>query len=171
VNIYITAIIASFTLFSPLATAGFVQLGLGYSKGDNDGDIGTGFAGMNVLGNIGARLEYSKNISEHPQFSKEDISRYGLFATYTVPLTPQFSITPKIGLTKVDGSFKTRDVLNAVSDSSTEFTYGLEGNYHYNQMISFFLGYTDYGNKLEVNYHPLKWVAWVVRPRIVFFRA
>jgi hypothetical protein len=23
----------------------------------------------------------------------------------------------------------------------------------------------------QVNYHPLKWVAWVVRLRIVFFRA
>jgi len=142
---------SSLALFSQAAIAvSFAHIGLGYSKGDNDGDIGTGFAGINVLGNIGARLEYSKNISEHPEFSKEDISRYGLFATYTLPLTPSFSITPKAGLIKVDGSFKIIDTLKTVSDSSTEFTYGLEANYHYNKMIAFFVGYTDYGNELEI---------------------
>jgi hypothetical protein len=142
---------SSITLLSNFALAGsFAQLGLGYSKGDNDGDIATGFAGLNVLGNIGARLEFSKNISEHPEFSREDVSRYGIFATYTLPLTSRFSITPKVGLTKVDGKFETIEVVKAVSDSSTEFTYGLEANYHYNAMIAFFVGYTDYGNELDI---------------------
>ena len=133
-----------------LATAGdFAQVGAGYSRGDNHTDNGTAFLGVNVLGNLGLRLEYSKNFSEHPEFSKEDISRYGLFATYTLPLTSAFSVTPKMGLTKTNGSFKFKDAIETISDSSTDFTYGLEVNYHYNSLISFFVGYTDYGNKFD----------------------
>ena len=128
---------------------GFAQAGLGYSKGDNDGDILNGFVGLKVLGNVGLRLEYAKNISEHPQFSKEDISRYGLFATYTLPLVASLSVTPKIGLTKTDGEFEFVDTVEEISDSSTNFTYGLEVNYHYNDKVSLFIGYTDYGNKFD----------------------
>lgn len=143
-------IIISLLLTGSLAMAGsFAQVGAGYSKGDNDGDIGTAFIGLNVLSNIGLRLEYSKNISEHPEFSKEDISRYGLFATYTLPLTSAFSVTPKAGLIKTDGDFTVKETLETVSDSSTNFTYGLEVNYHYNDLISLFVGYTDYGNKFD----------------------
>ena len=144
-------IVISLILVSSLVMAdGFAQVGLGYSKGDNDGDIMTGFAGLKVLGNLGLRLEYSKDISENPEFSKEDISRYGLFATYTLPLALNISLTPKVGLTKVDGEFEVVDTLKKVSDSSTEFTYGLEVNYNYNDLVSFYLGYTDYGKKLEI---------------------
>ena len=143
-------IILSLLLAGSLAMAGsFAQVGAGYSKGDNDGDIGTAFLGLNVLSNVGLRLEYSKNISEHAEFSKEDISRYGLFATYTLPLTPSFSITPKAGVIKTDGDFSFEDGVDIISDSSTNFTYGLEANYHYNDVISLFVGYTDYGNKFD----------------------
>ena len=137
-------------LTGSLAIAGsFAQVGAGYSKDDNDGDTGSAFVGVNVLSNIGLRLEYSKNISENPEFSKEDISRYGLFATYTLPLTSSFSVTPKAGLIKTDGEFTVKDTVDIVSDSSTNFTYGLEVNYHYNDLISLFVGYTDYGNKFD----------------------
>ena len=143
-------IVTSLILIGSLATAGsFAQVGAGYSRGDNDTDNGTAFVGVNILGNIGLRLEYSKNLSEHSAFSKEDISRYGLFATYTLPLTSAFSVTPKAGLTKTDGEFEVLNTVKTVSDSSTEFTYGLELNYSYNEMISLFVGYTDYGNKFD----------------------
>lgn len=142
--------VGSLLLISSLATAGgFAQIGAGYSKGDNDGDMATGFIGMNVLSNLGLRLEYTKNFSEHPEFTKEDISRYGLFATYTLPLTSSFSVTPKVGLSKTDGEFEFTDAVEKVTDSSTTFTYGLEVNYHYNDLISLFVGYTDYGNKFD----------------------
>ena len=145
-------IVISIILVSSLMMAdGFAQVGLGYSKGDNDGDTMTGFAGFKVLGNIGLRLEYAKNISEHPEFSKEDVSRYGLFATYTLPIVSNISLTPKIGLIKVDGEFEVLDTLETVSDSSTEFTYGLEVNYSYNDLVSFYIGYTDYGNELDID--------------------
>ena len=143
-------ILLSFLLAGSLLSAGsLVQVGAGYSKGDNDGDIGTAFIGTDVLLGIGLRLEYSKNISEHPEFSKEDISRYGVFATYTLPLTPSFSVTPKAGLFKTDGDFTVKDTLEKVTDSSTNFTYGLELNYHYTDFVSLFVGYTDYGNKFD----------------------
>jgi len=143
-------IVTSLILVCSLAmSSSFAQVGAGYSKGDNDSNNGTGFIGLNVLGNIGLRLEYSKNFSEHSEFSKEDISRYGLFATYTLPLTSAFSVTPKIGLTKTDGEFEVVNTIKTISDSSTNFTYGLEVNYHYNEMISLFVGYTDYGNKFD----------------------
>jgi hypothetical protein len=143
-------IIINLILVGSLAMAGsFAQIGAGYSRGDNDTDNGTAFVGMNVLGNIGLRLEYSKNFSDHPEFSKEDISRYGLFATYTLPLTSAFSVTPKVGLTKTDGEFEVVDTIDSISDSSTNFTYGLEINYHYNELLSLFLSYTDYGNKFD----------------------
>ena len=146
----IKKIVISLILVSGFATAGsFAQVGAGYSKGDNDTNNGTAFIGLDVLGNLGLRLEYSKNFSEHSEFSKEDISRYGLFATYTLPLTSAFSVTPKVGLTKTDGDFEFADTVKTVSDSSTNFTYGLEVNYHYNDLISLFVGYTDYGNKFD----------------------
>ena len=143
-------VIINLILAGSLAMAGsFAQIGAGYSKGDNDTNNGTAFVGMNLLGNVGLRLEYSKNFSEHPEFSKEDISRYGLFATYTLPLASGFSVTPKVGLTKTDGEFEVVDTIDNITDSSTEFTYGLEINYHYNELISLFIGYTDYGNKFD----------------------
>ena len=145
-------IIISLILASGIMMAnGAAQVGLGYSKGDNNGDMATAFAGVNVFSNIGLRLEYTKNISEHAEFSKEDISRYGLFATYTLPLTSALSVTPKAGLIKTDGEFETLDTLQTVSDSSTEFTYGLEINYSYNDLVSFYVGYTDYGSELDIN--------------------
>jgi len=143
-------IITNLILASSLAIAGgFAQVGAAYSQGENEANNGTAFVGMNVLGNVGLRLEYSKNLSDHPEFSKEDISHYGLFATYTLPLTSAFSVTPKVGLTKTDGDFEIADTIKTVSDSSTNFTYGLEVNYHYNNLISIFIGYTDYGNKFD----------------------
>ena len=142
----ITTLIFTGTL---LSAGGFAQIGAGYSKDDNSGDTGSAFVGLNVLGNLGLRLEYAKNITEHPEFSKEDISRYGVFATYTLPLFSAFSITPKVGLTKSEGSFTVKGVRDEVSDSSTTFTYGLEANYHYNDAISLFVGYTDYDNKFD----------------------
>jgi hypothetical protein len=143
-------IILSFLLAGSLLSAGtLVQVGAGYSKGDKDADIGTAFIETSLLTAVGVRLEYSKNISEHPEFSKEDISRYGVFATYTLPLTSTFSVTPKAGLTKTDGDFTVKDGLEKVTDSSTNFTYGLEVNYHYNNFVSLFVGYTDYGNKFD----------------------
>ncbi len=143
-------IITSLVLLGTFATAGsFAQVGAAYSRGENDSNNGTAFVGLNVLGDIGLRLEYSKNFSENPEFSKEDISRYGLFATYTLPITPSFSVTPKVGMVKNDGRFTVKNSLEKVSDSSTDFTYGLEVNYQYNNNISFFVGYTDYGNKFD----------------------
>jgi len=143
-------IVTSLIMIGSLSMAGsFAQVGAGYSRGDSDTDNGTAFVGLKVLGNIGLRLEYSKNFSEHPEFSKEDISRYGLFATYTLPLVSGFSVTPKVGLIKTDGDFELVNTLETLSDSSTDFTYGLEVNYSYNEMISLFVGYTDYGNKFD----------------------
>ena len=143
-------IISSLVLAGSLLSAGsLVQVGAGYSKGDKDADIGTAFIETGIFTMVGLRLEYSKNISEHPEFSKEDISRYGLFATYTVPLTPSFSVTPKAGIIKTDGDVTVLGAVGEVSDSSTNFTYGLEVNYNYNDLVSLFVGYTDYGNKFD----------------------
>ena len=132
-------------------TADFIgQAGLGYSRGDNGANYVTAFAGADMFMGAGLRLEYTKNFSEHDEFTKEDISRYGLFATYQFSLIPYIAITPKIGLVKTDGEFTTVDVFKAVSKSSTEFTYGLELDYYYSGSLSFYLGYTDYGNELDV---------------------
>ena len=144
-------ILLSTLLATSLSLAGsFGEVGLGYSKGDNSDNFITAFGSLDVIGNIGARLEYTKNISENPQFSKEDISRYGLFATYTLSILPSISVTPKIGLTKTDGSFKIVDTLKTITKSSTQFTYGLELNYDINDKMSAFVGYTDYGNELDI---------------------
>jgi len=146
-------ILLSLITAGSLLTAGsFGQLGLGYSKGNNADNFITAFGSLTVLGNIGARLEYTKNMTENPEFSKEDISRYGLFATYTLPLVGGFSVTPKIGLTKTDGSFSISETLQKVSKSSTDFTYGLEVNYALNEKMSMYAGYTDYGNELDIKH-------------------
>ena len=135
---------------SLLIANSFGELGVGYAKGDNSDNFITAFGSLNVLGNIGARLEYTKNITENPAFSKEDISRYGLYATYTLPLIGGISITPKAGLSKTDGSFTVSETLTKVTKSSTDFTYGLEVNYALNDKMHAYVGYTDYGNKLDI---------------------
>lgn len=129
---------------------GFFQIGGAYAKGDDNANMGTSFVGITPFSNLGLRLEYTKNFSEHPEFSKDDVSRFGLFATYTLPIISSLSITPKAGLTKTDGEFTLKESVDKVTDSSTEFTYGLEVNYHYSEQISFFVGYTDYGKELDV---------------------
>ncbi|MEA1879689.1 MAG: outer membrane beta-barrel protein [Campylobacterota bacterium] len=144
-------LLLSVILLSSMAMANsFGQLGLGYAKGNNSDNYVTAFGSIKVLSNIGARLEYTKNISEHASFSKEDISRYGLFATYTLPLVSGVSLTPKVGLVKTDGAFKITDTVKEITDSSTDFTFGLEVNYQLNDSISAFVGYTDYGDVLDI---------------------
>jgi hypothetical protein len=128
------------------------NVGLGYSKGNNDGNYVTAFGGLNVFGGIGLRLEYTKNVDEHKAFSKEDVSRYGLFATYSLHLLPSIAFTPKIGLVKTDGDFTLKDTIDKVSDSDTQFTYGLEVDYFLNNQFSIFVGYTDYGDELDIEH-------------------
>lgn len=136
---------------STLAADFIGQAGLGYSRGNNDANYVTAFAGAELFMGAGLRVEYTKNFSENSTFDKEDITRYGLFATYQFGLIPNIAITPKIGLIKTDGEFTFKDATNAVSKSSTDFTYGLELDYYYNPLVSFFLGYTDYGNELDID--------------------
>lgn len=127
------------------------QAGLGYSKGNNGENHITAFAGAELFMGAGLRLEYTKNFSEHPEFSKEDVSRYGLFATYQFSLIPYIAITPKIGLVKTDGEFEILETAQALSKSSTKFTYGLELDYYYNDFLSIYLGYTDYGKDFDID--------------------
>jgi opacity protein-like surface antigen len=61
------------------------------------------------------------------------------------------SLTPKIGLVKTDGSFEVVDTFKTITESSTNFTYGLELNYNVNDKMSIFIGYTDYGNELDID--------------------
>ncbi len=123
--------------------------GLGYAVGDNSGNMVTAFGSLNVFAGAALRLEYTKNIDEHTAFSKEDVSRYGLFATYELFLLPGFSATPKVGFVKTDGEFEFVDTLKKATDSDTKFTYGLELDYYFTNQFSAFLGYTDYGDKLH----------------------
>jgi hypothetical protein len=144
-------ILATLLTLSTLSADWIGQAGLGYSRGDNGANYVTAFAGADMFMGAGLRLEYTKNFSEHDEFTKEDISRYGIFATYQFSLIPYIAITPKIGLVKTDGEFETLEVIKAVSKSSTEFTYGLELDYYYSDFLSIFLGYTDYGNELDID--------------------
>jgi hypothetical protein len=128
------------------------NVGLGYSKGNNDGNYVTAFGGLNVFGGIGLRLEYTKNFDEHKAFSKEDVSRYGVYATYSLHLLPSIAFTPKIGLVKTESDFTLKETLEKVSDSDTQFTYGLEIDYFINNQFSAFIGYTDYGSELDIEH-------------------
>ncbi len=125
------------------------NVGLGYAVGDESGKNVTAFGSLNVMAGIALRLEYTKNIDEHSEFSKEDVSRYGLFATYELFLLPGFSATPKIGLVKTDGEFEFIDTAKKVTDNDTQFTYGLDVDYYFNDQFSAFVSYTDYGDKLR----------------------
>ena len=130
--------------------ASAIEVGAGLAPGDKSGNMATIFASLDVLSNIGLRAEYTKNISEHKEFSREDLSRMGIFATYTLPLTSAFSVTPKAGIVKTDGEFEIAEITQKLTDSETKFTYGLELNYDYNENIAIFLGYTDYGDTIDL---------------------
>lgn len=138
-------------LASSIVLAGsFGQFGLGYSKGGDSEDYITGFGSIKVIGNINMQLEYTKSLSENNLFSSDDISRYGLFATYNIPFSKTLSVTPKIGLTKTDGKFEIKDTLEKVTDSSTEFSYGIDANFRFSDVMSAYVGYVDYGHALDV---------------------
>ncbi len=130
--------------------ASFGQVGVGYSSGGEDSSYVTGFGSLRVIGNINMQLEYTKNISTDNIFSTEDISRYGLFATYNLPITKTLSITPKIGMTKTDGKFEIKETLAKVTDSSTKFSYGVDANFRFSSVMSAYVGYVDYGNALDI---------------------
>jgi len=141
----------AFALFGSFLYAGSIaQVGLGYSQGANEEDMVNGFAGLTLISNFGARVEYTKNFSEHPKLSKDDISRYGIFATYTLPVTHSFSLTPKAGFTKTDGEFTLKETAEKISKEESKFTYGLEANYQFSENLSLFVGYTDYGNDMDI---------------------
>jgi len=126
------------------------EIGLAYSKGKHGTKNATGFFEYSLLMGAGLRFEYSKNISEHPEFSSTDISKYGLFAVYNIGLpNSAFSVTPKAGLVKTDGKFKMYDTLKKVTSKETKFTYGVELNYNINDKASIFVGYTDYGKNIK----------------------
>jgi len=125
------------------------NVGIGYAVGDESGKNVTAFGSFNVMAGAALRFEYTKNIAEHAEFSKEDVSRYGLFATYELFLLPGFSATPKIGLVKTDGEFEFIDSVKKVTDNNTQFTYGLDVDYYFNDQFSAFVSYTDYGDKLR----------------------
>jgi hypothetical protein len=151
-NFTLRKIVFTMMLIASTLSADWIgQAGLGYSRGDNDADHVTGFIGINAFMGAGLRLEYTKNFSEHSNFQKEDISRYGLFAIYQFGLIPNIAITPKIGLVKTDGEFEVSGVAKALTKSSTEFTYGLELDYYYNDFLSIFIGYTNYGDELDID--------------------
>lgn len=143
-------ILIAFLIIGTVQANAFAEIGAGYAKGNNDGKLVTAFGSLALIGDIDLRFEYTKNISEHPEFTKEDISRYGVFAVYTLYLVPHISITPKIGMTKTDSDFKVKEVLENVTDSSTEFTYGVELNYDLSRSATIFIGYTDYGKEQDI---------------------
>ncbi len=126
-------------------------VGAGYSRGDEGSNMVTAFGAMNVFGSIALRLEYTKNIDEHSAFSKENVTRYGAFLTYSLPVAPYLELMPKIGLIKSDGEWTLKDGLKKVSDSDTKFTYGLELDYFVNAKFSIFAGYNDYGYRLKIH--------------------
>lgn len=131
-------------LFTNAIMASSFEAGLGYVPGDKNGDMVTGFFGMKVISLIGLRMEYTKNISKNSDFSTQDVTRYGLFATYTLPLVKSISITPKAGIVKTDSKIDLGDAFDAITNDNTSFTYGLELNYAINNQIDIFAGYTDY---------------------------
>jgi uncharacterized protein involved in copper resistance len=143
----VTAVALATTL--SLANSYPVEMGAGYAPGDDSGDVVTVFGGLGLWGGVGARLEFTTNINEGDLFSKEDVTRLALFATYNLPLTSYMSLTPKMGVVKNDAEVNVGDVVDAVSGSSTEFAYGLELNYNYNESVAFYMGYTEYGNDFD----------------------
>ncbi len=125
------------------------KFGLAYSRGEDSSKNITTLLSYNIISNLDLRFEYNRNISDYKDFLKADINRYALFATYTQPLAYSLSITPKIGLVRTQGEFETLETIKTISDSSTNFTYGLELNYNISDTISTFIGYTDYGHKFK----------------------
>ena len=133
-----------------LATSNLTaSIGLAYAKGDDNSKNITTFVSYNIFARVNLRLEYNRNLSKYKEFFSTKINRYGLFATYTQALGNYFSITPKVGIVKTNGDFQTLNTLKTISDSSTDFTYGVELNYDLNSALSIFAGYTDYGHKFK----------------------
>jgi len=126
------------------------SLGLSYSKGENSGNYMTGFGQFNALAGIALRFEYTKNIDEHKSFSKENISRYGFFAVYPITILPYIDISPKAGFVKTDGDWTVLEGLKKFTSSKSKFSFGLDIDYYINDQFSAFIGYTDYGKKLDV---------------------
>ena len=142
-------IFGSIFLASLLNASSMVNFGIAYANGSDSSKNITTFISYNVFAGVNLRFEYNRNIADYKEFLNSDINRYALFVTYNQALSNSFSITPKVGLVKTDGKFTTIDTLKKVTDSSTNFTYGVELNYDINSVASVFVGYTDYGHRFK----------------------
>ncbi len=143
-------LILAIMVATSVSVAGSISgAGVAYSQGTDESKNITTFLNYNLVAGFDLRFEYNRNISDYKEFLTSDINRYALFATYTQPVGYSLSITPKMGMVKTNGEFETLSTLKKVSDSSTDFTYGVELNYDLSDNLALFAGYTDYGHNFK----------------------
>jgi hypothetical protein len=102
-------------------------------------------AGGIYANNFGVEAKISKSISPAEESGIEvDVTTLSLFATYNHPLSPQFTVAPKIGFTY----FKT-DIEDFNDDSSVNISYGIDLKFNFTQATNIYLGYTTYNPEYE----------------------
>jgi len=156
----VTGVLA-LSLITTLASANGLYVGAGVSIEDIEsfGDNGQALElslGTVFDNNFGVEGKFTKSInsaegSEGAISAEMDVTTLSIFATYNANLTPDFTLTPKLGFTnfKTDISATDGTLSASVDDTSRGFTFGLDAKYSITPNTKLYIGYTEYDPDFE----------------------
>jgi len=138
------------------ALANDIYVGAGVSIEDADvANNGQAFElsiGTVMENNFGVEAKLTKTISPSDEAvtstvtGEVDITTISIFATYNAEITPDFTLTPKLGFTNFKTNIELSDGVSSASgdDTTTSFTFGLDAKYSITPNTKLYIGYTKY---------------------------
>jgi len=123
-------------------------------------DMGTALeltAGTVFSNNFGVEAKLSKTIvpaedSEDGITAEVDVMTISLFATYNVPLSPEFTLVPKVGFTNFSTDIEAsnnRGQSASADDSNMNFSFGFDAKYSFSPTTNLYVGYTVFDPEFE----------------------
>ena len=106
--------------------------------------------------NFGVEAKLSKSVSpaednEGGYKAEVDVMTISLFATYNLPISPEFTLVPKLGFTNfmsdVEESY--RGSSNSEDDSNMNISFGVDAKYSFNPTMNFYVGYTVFNPEFK----------------------
>ena len=152
--------IATSMAMADMATEIKTYAGVGVTMENiEDLDMGTALelaAGIVFSNNFGAEAKLSKSIvpaedSEDGITAEADVMTFSIFATYSLPLSPKFTLVPKVGFTNfsTDLEVSYQGQSASADDSNMNFSFGFDVKYNFNPTANLYVGYTIFNPEFE----------------------
>jgi len=125
-----------------------------------DMDMGTALeltAGTVFSNNFGVEAKFSKSVvlseeTEAGVTAEADIMTISLFATYSLPLSPEFTLVPKVGFTNFSTDVElSNNQGQSVSgdDSNMNVSFGFDAKYNFSPTTNLYVGFTIFNPEFE----------------------